>query len=210
MSEPSSQEDYAIVLAGGKSSRMGQDKALLKVRAETLLEVVYRSVKPLVSQSVLMLSQTLEIPGIIEKLPGQITVGRDSQIEQGPLQGIADAMNLLPATGHLVYVVSCDLPYLTTQWLAGLRETLLASANAEIVCSALDGYQNPLIAVYRYGIISKAKKLIAENKRSCLALLDDQIVISKVPTAEETSVIANINTPHEYQQVLAELSEKSH
>ena len=202
MQVQANQKDYAIILAGGKSSRMGQDKALLKVGQQTLLEYVYQAVKPLVSQSVIMLAQAQDIKNVTDKLKGHIIIGRDSQLEQGPLQGIADAMALLPPTGQFVYVVSCDLPYLTTVWLDGLKQILMQSKEAEIVCSSLDGFRNPLIAIYRHFVIRKADSLISQGKRSCLALLDDQIVISKEPEKVDSIVVSNINTPDEYQQVL--------
>lgn len=195
-------KDYAIILAGGKSSRMGQDKALLKIGHETLLQYVCRVVYPLVAQSIVMLSNVQKMP---EDLKGQIIFGRDSQNEQGPLQGISDAMNLLPSEGRFVYVLSCDLPYLTTQWLSGLKQTLLDSESTDIVCSSSKGYQNPLIAIYRYSVIKKSGTLINKGKRSCLALLDNQKVIRKEPKSLDSKVVDNVNTPDEYANALEKL-----
>lgn len=199
-------EDFAIILAGGQSSRMGQDKTLLRLDGETMLERVYQIVSPLVSEIVIMLSQSQDRENITGRLSGNFKVGLDSTPLQGPLQGISDAVHLLPDTGRFIYILSCDLPYLTTTWLDSLRLSLLSNDQADIVCTSSDGFKNPLIAVYRFPVVKKAKTLVNSGKRSCLALLDSHLVINQEPQGEESLVTVNINTPDDYHKVIGKKS----
>ena len=68
-------ESGGILLAGGLSSRMGSDKAALVFNGRTLLEILIRTVQPLVSQLIVMLSAQQKLPQISSTLIGQIEIG---------------------------------------------------------------------------------------------------------------------------------------
>ncbi|MBU2510600.1 molybdenum cofactor guanylyltransferase [bacterium] len=192
----------AVILAGGKSSRMGQDKSLLEIGGRTLLERVISSVSPLAGEIVIMLSQTQKIPVIVSDNRPAIKYGRDHLPERGPLQGIADAIPYINKEMEYVFVLSCDLPHLTWEWLYQMQQDLVKSRFAQIVCSKDGNHLNPLIAIYRATILLDATSLVKSGKSSCLALLDDRKVIHVSPPQTQSHIISNINTPLDYREAL--------
>ncbi len=192
----------AIVLAGGKSSRMGQDKSLLKIEGMSLLERVIHSVSSLATEVIVMLSQSQKIPAVSVDEQCKIRYGRDSLPERGPLQGIADAIPHMSKEMEYVFVLSCDLPHLTREWLHEMRQTLVNSESVQIVCSHNNQHLNPLIAVYSAAALKDATYFVRSGKSSCLALLDDKEVIRVSPPTLQSHVISNVNTPLDYQEAL--------
>src|SRR5579862_3772381 len=102
-----------FVLAGGKSSRMGRDKALLEIDGESLLARAARLVRAVLNEPVVIgftsghETQGLKI--VADDFPGY-----------GPLGGIATALHISTTPWNLV--IACDLPYLTEPWLEYLVE----------------------------------------------------------------------------------------
>jgi molybdopterin-guanine dinucleotide biosynthesis protein A len=208
LSENKAAQVSAIILAGGKSSRMGRDKALLQFGDETLLERLVRVVDPLVARLVIVLSQTLNLPHGLKFNSQKTSIGRDTLKEQGPLQGIADAYALLPAAAQFIFVVSCDLPFISRRWLHKLLKEIRQNDELDAVCSQQDGIINPLVSIYRKRTLGKAQTLLNQGKRSCQALLDDNNILPIEPSADEKILISNINTPEDYYQALQKLENK--
>ena len=195
----------AIILAGGKSSRMGRDKASLILDGEFLLERLIRVTSPLVSDIVIMLYQGQNLPCAFNSVDTNIILGRDSVSHQGPLQGISDAADLLPQYSELVFVLACDLPFLTTGWLEKMLSALIESPEIDIVVSKQGQFLNPLIAVYRKHVFMKVESYLEIDKRSCLVLLDENPHKSLEPPSGFPTILSNINTPDDYEAALQEL-----
>ncbi len=188
---------------------MGTDKALLCFKNETLLERLVRIVDPLVSAMVIMLAQTQVLPAGLNFNSRNIVFGRDKKKEQGPLQGIADGAALLPKTAEYSFVLSCDLPFLSGQWLKSILETMRALNGIDAVCSQLDNHINPLIAIYRSSVLREAQHYLDQGKSSCLVLLDNCKVFPIEPLKHQSDWVSNINTPEEYQKALLKLERES-
>src|SRR5947207_1339844 len=97
-----------IILAGGKSTRMGSSKALLAFGAETMLQRVVRLLGTVVSPIVVVAAPQQSLP----ELPADVTVTRDEQEGRGPLEGLRAGLKALPETVEMAYVTSCDVPLL--------------------------------------------------------------------------------------------------
>jgi molybdenum cofactor guanylyltransferase len=93
-----------IILAGGRSTRMGTDKALLEIDGETMLARTARILSMVVSEVVIVGRTTLP-PGM-----DKVTAIPDAYGDVGPLGGIATGLSRV--TAEHVLVVSCDLPHL--------------------------------------------------------------------------------------------------
>ncbi|GIT02884.1 MAG: hypothetical protein CM1200mP28_01430 [Deltaproteobacteria bacterium] len=92
-------EQYgAIILAGGRSSRMGEDKASLEISGKSWLRDFCSSYPQIVTEVVVMRAPGQTMPNIPKELQGRIQVGWDSVKDRGPLQGIVDALPLLNST----------------------------------------------------------------------------------------------------------------
>ena len=188
----------AILLAGGLSSRMGQDKASLEISGQTMLERLLLILHPLVAETVVIRAVGQNLPQLPTKLKSWITEGWDSVEGQGPLQGIADALPLLSADIEKVYLLTCDLPYLTEEWLQSLRDIM--TDEYDLVCTEVDNITNPLLALYRRPVLEPAAQLIAAGKRRPI-LLWEGWRMARLSAPEETPWICqDANTPEEFQK----------
>src|SRR5436190_22884294 len=93
-----------IVLAGGRSSRMGQAKALLPFDGEPLITHIVRSLKDIFADVVVVLAPGQDVP----VLP--VTFVRDEVAYQGPVSGIYHGLKA--AKSDVSFVGSCDVPFL--------------------------------------------------------------------------------------------------
>ena len=150
----------AVLLAGGKSRRMGQCKALMEVDGETLLR---RTVRTLAGFRELWLSAN--DPALAQDLPVRLVA--DHYPGHGPLAGLEAA---LAATEQEALVcVSCDLPYLTAAVPALLLEHL-GEADAA-VCVDSTGRIHPLCGIYRRGTLPVIRSLLESDERRMMAFL---------------------------------------
>ena len=188
----------AILLAGGLSSRMGQDKASLEIEGQTLLERLLLILYPLVAETVVIRAPGQSMPHLSQELQDWVRVGWDSVTAQGPLQGIVDALPLLSSEIDKVFLLTCDLPYLTGEWLETLRDIM--TDEYDLVCTEEDNITNPLLALYRRPVLEPAAKLLAEGKRRPF-LLWEGWRMARLSAPEETPWICqDVNTPDDYKK----------
>ena len=198
----------AILLAGGLSSRMGQDKASLIIDGRTMLERLLLILRPLVEETVVMRAQGQTLPHISRELQDWISLGRDSVPEQGPLQGIVDALPLLSSDIKKVFLLTCDLPYLTGEWLQTLSDIM--TDEYDIVSTEEESISNPLLALYRRPVLKLAEKLLAEGKRRPILLWEGWRMI-RLSSPEETPWICHdVNTPDEFKKAQIFFKERKH
>ena len=188
----------AILLAGGLSSRMGQDKASLEIGGQTMLERLLLVLRPIVAETCVMRAPGQILPRVAKELQDWIRVGWDSVEKRGPLQGIVDALPLLSSEIDKVFLLTCDLPYLTGEWLQTMRDIM--TDEYDLVCTEEDNITNPLLALYRRPVLEPAAKLLAEGKRRPL-LLWDGWRMARLSSPEETPWICqDVNTPDEFKK----------
>ena len=198
-------EPYAaILLAGGQSLRMGETKSEMKIGRHTLLERTIRVLAPVVNQIVIMLNPSQAVPKITGLLSDKISFGRDSVQKRGPLQGIADALPLLPDDVDRIYVVTCDLPYLTEDWLKSMKDAF--KEGVDVVHAVDDNITNPLLALYRREVLMKAKKLLDSNQRRPIRLWDGFQLVGLSAQPDNPMVCKDINTPGEFELAKQALS----
>src|SRR3954466_8647373 len=126
----------AFVLAGGKSSRMGRDKAMLTLGGQTLLQRAQELARTITTQVRLVGSRERYGPEAIE----------DVYVERGPLGGIHAALS--STTTGLNLVLAVDTPFVPPEFLQFLVDEAERSETTVTVPS-LDGRFQPLCAVYR-------------------------------------------------------------
>lgn len=191
----------AFVLVGGRSSRMGSDKALLSFRNQTLLARAVQTAGAVVGKVVIV--------GPRERYAAYGEVVEDVYAGCGPLGGIHAALSA--SETELNLVISVDMPLMTAQFLRWLLEQAGESDDLIAVPDALGG-QQPLCAVYRRPV-----RLLAEQ-----ALKDGDYKIGhlfpRVPThyiseAEIRQagflpeVFRNVNTVEEYEGLVRDESD---
>ncbi len=130
----------ALIMAGGKSTRLGRDKASEMLLGRPLLQHVIDRVSPVVDEIVVVRARAQELPEIAWNRP--LSVVEDLYPDCGPLGGIYTGLSATDAERCLA--VACDMPLLSEPLL---RELLRRSAECDVVMPVL-AYPEPLHAVY--------------------------------------------------------------
>ncbi len=204
----------AIVLCGGKSSRMGAPKALLPFGPERMLQRVVRLVGEAVPQEniVVVAAAGQELP----PLPGAVIVTHDRSPHRGPLEGLACGFAALRERVDAAYATGCDVPLLLPEFIDRMFRLL---ENHDIAVPVDDRFHHPLAAVYRVSVLAHIEQLLGAD-RLRPAYLFDECDTREVPVDELRSVdpellsLQNINEPADYLVALEaaglESSEEMH
>jgi molybdopterin-guanine dinucleotide biosynthesis protein A len=192
----------AFVLAGGKSSRMGADKALLQLPGQTLLQRALG-----LARSV---SEDVRIVGVREKFGEFAPVVEDKYPNRGPLGGIHAALSATTNPFNLILAV--DLPFLEKRFLLHLLAEARASGAVVTVPRAAGGLQ-PLCAVYRREFAALAEQALAagRNKIDTLYAQTTVRIIEEdelVRFAFSPAMFDNLNTPEEWERARQRLQPK--
>ncbi len=189
-----------FILAGGASSRMGRDKALLEIGGVPLLARSAQLLEPLVGPVIVV--------GAPERYASLgLRVVADDRSGVGPLGGLATALRLCEAPWALV--VGCDLPYLSADWLTWLLERALASPAEAVVPESSRGLE-PLCAVYRAQCAPALAQAIARGVRKVTDALAE-VFFERVAAIEwqgldpRGTLLKNMNTPEDYEEAQARL-----
>ena len=204
-------EVAAFILAGGRSSRMGRDKAWLELAGVPLVLRLARAVEPFVSSLTVIgppeRFASLGLAAIPDRIPLRSASGESSC---GPLGGIVTALNATEHSWNLV--LACDLPYITALWLDWLLGRAAASEAQAIVPERTKGVE-PLAAVYRKECARALAAALARDERKVSDVVRD-LRVELIPEAEwravdpEGNVLGNMNTPEEYAQACQWWEEK--
>jgi len=186
----------ALVLAGGRSSRMGRPKALLPFGGEPLVLHIVRALHPLFAEIVVVGAPGQDLPPMPARLIS------DAVAYQGPVGGIY--YGLKAAGGETAFVTSCDSAFLST----GLVSHLLAeSADYDVVVPRWQGRFQPLLAVYRRNVLPLLEAQLAEGQLRPVYLFDK--VRTRIVEEDEVrrfdpegASFFNMNTPEDYTTAL--------
>jgi len=184
----------AFVLAGGKSSRMGSDKAFLQLGDETLLSRALLTAGAVAGE--------VRIVGNARKFAAFGEVIEDAYRGQGPLGGIHAALSSSPTELNLVLAV--DLPFVGREFLQYLLLRAHESDAIVTVPRAGGGLQ-PLCAAYRCGFAEVAERSLraGNNKIDSLFATVQTCVIEEdelVRAGFSAEMFRNLNTPEDLEK----------
>jgi len=182
----------AFVLAGGKSARMGSDKAFLRLGGETLLSRALKTAGGV--------SGDVRIMGDAQKFAAFGRVVEDVYRDRGPLGGIHAALS--SSTAELNLMLAVDLPFVIPKFLKYLLVRARESGAMVTVPRADSGLQ-PLCAVYRRGFAEIAEPSLREGKNridSLFAKVTTCVIEENELVRAGFSVVMfrNLNTPEEF------------
>lgn len=194
-----------MVLAGGRSSRMGTPKAGLEWHGSTLLR-----------RTVGTLSRGVDGPVVVVRAPGQALPELPSGVEvvddlhegRGPLQGIAVGLAAVADRAPAAFVCSTDLPFLHTAFVRRVVRALDGGAY-DVVLPHVHGFRQPLAAAYATALAPLAAQLLAEGVSAPKLLLDRSrtLVLDDAALLEDAALLAadpelasvlNLNEPADY------------
>jgi molybdopterin-guanine dinucleotide biosynthesis protein A len=199
----------AIVLAGGRSSRMGTPKAALEWHGSTLLRRVTGIVGRAVDGPVVVVrAPGQELPGLAEG----IEVVEDAREGRGPLQGLAAGLGALRGLAEVAYASSTDVPLLHPRFVG--RVLAAFGDDVDVVLPHVGGFRHPLAAAYRVELVDAVERLIAEDRmkpaflfEACRlrqldadALLADPLLAALDPALDS---MLNLNEPADYEAARA-------
>jgi molybdopterin-guanine dinucleotide biosynthesis protein A len=188
-----------VILAGGKSSRMGQNKALLSLGGMRLIERVVGVLRQVFSE-LLLVTNTAEsyanlgLPMVADVFP-----------DKGSLGGIYSA--IYTASTPFSFVVACDMPFLQA---AVIRYLLAQIADYDVVIPDVHGEMQPLHAVYSKACLPPILRRLEANRLKIVGFLpevrvrtvrDDELQ----PLDPNLLAFQNLNTPEEFQVAVQRL-----
>jgi molybdopterin-guanine dinucleotide biosynthesis protein A len=136
-----------IVLAGGKSTRLGRDKASEVLLGRNLLQRALDALESVVDEYVIVKAHGQALPEIVTATPWRQV--EDLYPETGPLGGIVTGLRWMTADGAIV--VACDMPLLQPALLSQLSRRL---PGHDVVAPLNEGLPEPLCAAYGKGCIT--------------------------------------------------------
>jgi molybdopterin-guanine dinucleotide biosynthesis protein A len=187
-----------LVLAGGQSRRMGQDKALLRQNGQTQLGRAVGLLQDHLEQ--VFVSARDDQAGESERARYPLIVDRYTGL--GPVAGILSAMDVEPTADWLV--VACDLPNLDSATIRFLLDNCSASKPFTAYRSSFDGLPEPLCAVYAASSRAIIDEFVAKGlhcPRKILIRSDTHLLDQPNPRA-----LDNINTPEDLSRSVAGLA----
>ena len=190
-----------LVLCGGRSRRMGTDKAWLPFGEECLLQRVVRIVKEVAGPVVVAASQGQVLP----PLPGGVAVARDVCENAGPLAGLGVGLAALEDSCDTTIVVACDHPLITPGFLRNLIRSLRRDDSAIVPMRGDRHYA--LLGVYRVSVrryvdanLKTGRYRLVEFLNDCTATMID--IADLCDNAVDRGVFMNVNERTTYQQAL--------
>ncbi len=190
-----------VVLAGGRSRRMGRDKSLLRLggeRAPTLLERSLAVLRPLCA------------PVWVSCRTGQTFAGQccvqDILPVSGPICGVHAALVRARAEGiPAVLVLSCDMPFMHTAMLRRLVTAAAASPPEALMTAfmAPNGWTESLAAIYRVEAVPFLEAATAQGRLKMREAVPPERQRFEPYGAEDARVFFNLNTPQDLQRAAA-------
>lgn len=192
----------AVILAGGKSTRMGENKAFLPFGDRPMLQRVMDTLQPNFDDLILVTNE----PEHFMDLP-DVRIVSDVEADQGPLGGLF--AGLLASRGQHNLVVGCDYPFLNhllLDYLWSLRTW------GDVVVPLTSEALSPICAIYDRRVLPTLYEALQDGERAVMGLYprlqvhyvrEDELL----PYDPQLLSFRNVNTPEDYREALTALAE---
>ena len=186
----------AVILAGGKSRRMGRDKLRLTYGGETLLALAVRRFSAVFDRVYLSVGDPEKYPEIdcervVDLYPGC-----------GPMAGLQAALRRTPDEG--VFLAAADLPFADP--LAAQRLISLCGDCAAALLLDEDGRFEPTFGYYKKELLPEAERLLAAGQYKMLALFDcaslRRVRREELGALWREGMLDNVNYPEDYERLI--------
>lgn len=184
----------AIILAGGKNSRMAKNKAFMRIGERSIIEGIIERVRPLVEKVIVVTNNPDEYSRLGAEVVTDIIPGR------GPLSGIHAGLMASPYQYNLT--MACDMPFVSRE----LGGVLLDSAEGhDAVVVRIGGRPQPLYAVYSRDCVKPIERLLRGVNNKCTAFYPEIDVLyldaeSFILDVDLEEAYLNVNTPEDFEQ----------
>jgi len=201
----------AIILSGGKSSRMGTNKSFLKIGNTTVIERMRDLLQSMFKNVILITNEPVEYKFL------DLPIYEDIFRHRGPLAGIHSGLK--HSKTNINFIISCDLPLMTKEMISYLIEY---KTNKLITVAKADGFIQQLAGKYSKECLSPSEKILTEvvnnenrdavqKKRKCNVLSLIDLVGAEIIFAESLSfynedLYFNMNRTEDYNLLLEKLN----
>lgn len=187
----------AIILAGGKSSRMGFDKQFLEFGGKRLLDIIIEQIKEEFEEIIIITNKPEEYRGY----PYRIKTDAIESI--GPLAGIYTGLKA--ARSKYSFLIACDMPYINMDYI-GYMKGIIEGYGVEVCISEKGGHIEPFHGFYSRDIVEELEKYIEEGKRNIRGLisrLDSHYVEEAVAReySPDLKIFRNLNTQEDLKNI---------
>jgi len=186
-----------VILAGGKSSRMGVNKSFLKLGNQTIIERIVDLMKSIFNEVIIVTNTPDEYKFL------NLPLYEDIYKWKGPLAGIHSA--LIHSQTEKIFVLSCDVPLMSKEMIEYIIEY---KTDKSIVFCEAAGYHQPLVGVYSKKILSEIEKFISNNEMSdksfhqFLKIVDAEIIHPEKLSFYNDEIFFNVNRPEDYELIV--------
>ena len=175
----------AIILAGGKSSRMGQDKASMILGGKTVIQHVI--------DNLFFVFEEIFISGNHNNYPISKGIIKDVTTQKGPIGGIRSALDFCQED---IFVCSCDMPFVSSDLIKNILQKKIEN-RINVVRFGEKLY--PVLGIYPFSILTDLKKTIESGNLRMISFLEQQNAhyIDLEDSFEHQ--LLNINTPENFR-----------
>lgn len=185
------------ILAGGQSSRMGQDKALLPLRGQPMIVHIAETMQTVFDHVCIVSDRSTSYQSFgLPIIPDRVK-------NAGPMGGIQAALHTYHPED--MFVVGCDTPYVSG---ALIRHILLRGQGASACIPKLDGYIHPLCGYYSHACLTEIERHVTSGRLKLLDFLDAiharAITISTNLPFYSPDLLRNFNEPSTFHSLSRE------
>ena len=180
----------AVILAGGKSSRMGQKKATLQYRGKSFIEIIIDKLSDVGIDDIMVSGY--------EYADDRCKLVSDIYLNKGPLAGIHAALQA--SVNESVLVITEDAPLVSASFIRELMEAHSRNAS-RITVAECNGRMQQLLGVYDKELAPICEELLGEGRatvKSTVKSLIERVGCEKLTFDGDEIIIRGCNTPEEY------------
>ncbi len=187
----------AIILAGGKSSRMGFDKINIPYKDGRLLDYQINILKELFKE-IIVVSNNLTSYN-----DESVKIVSDEYHQIGPIAGLH--VGLKHTTSSYSYVIACDMPFINLGFIAFMDE-LLTHFNKDVLLSEVNGYLEPFNAVYHKTVFEEIEGFVENSSiyglKDLIKKLNYQVIDRQIINSYDKKMFYNLNTIKDIENYL--------
>ncbi len=182
-------EITGVVLAGGESSRMGEDKSLMFFKEQQLIDYSLSALEPFCKE--ILISSSKDVHKLFN-----YKIISDEFNNIGPIAGLYSALK--NSKTNYIIVLPCDSPMVKKEFVKYLISEI--SGNKDALIPTLNHFSEPLFAIYHKRILPIVEKQIEKQDYKLQNLLEK--ISIKTIEVQDRSCFVNINTKDDYHKYL--------
>ncbi|RPK25949.1 molybdenum cofactor guanylyltransferase [Paenibacillus xylanexedens] len=190
-----------IILAGGLSSRMGTNKAMLELNGSLVLQHVKKAMRPAVSRIIVAAGPNVTTYGAM----GFYCI-QDHYPGKGPLAGLHAALEASDTDWNLV--CACDMPLLQTSFFDGIKKLVESHNSYAAIVPRVDGHVHPLAGAYHKRVLPDLEQRLNQDHLRVMGWLEEigclyveTEELERVGVHQVAMQMSNMNTPEEYERI---------